>query len=186
MLYYSGGDDMRIIHAPNLGLTVMRIVGTLTIHVRDAKTGRILRTLRKRNTITYDAGDVVRGLLAQRTTDPAPGEYKFGSMRFGADNTTPTRADTDLIAEVVSVRKQLTDGQKVDGVSGEITVDATLQSGDGNGNTFQEAGVFTQGSGTYDANVGGALKMFARQVHGAIAKTAGIVFDYSWTFQFTT
>lgn len=164
----------------------MRMVGTLTIRVRDVKTGRILRTLVKRNTITYDAGDIVRALLAQRATDPAPGEHKFGSMRFGADNTTPVRADTDLIAEVVSVRKELTDGQKTDGVSGEITVDATLQSGDGNGNTFQEAGVFTQGAGLYDANVGGSLKLFARQVHGAIAKTSGIVFDYNWTFQFTT
>ncbi len=177
---------MKILHAPNLGLSVMRVVGTLTIRVRDAKTGRVLRTLQKRNTITYDAGDVVRGLLAQRATDPAPGEFKFGSMRFGTDNTTPTRSDTDLIAEVVSVRKQLTDGQKVDGVSGEITVDATLQSGDGNGNTFQEAGVFTQGAGSYDAAVGGSLKMFARQVHGAVAKAVGLVFDYNWTFQFTT
>jgi hypothetical protein len=162
------------------------MVGTLTLHVRDARTGRVLRTLRKRNTITFDAGDIVRGLVAQRATDPAPGEYKFGSMRFGTDNTAPVRADTDLIAEIVSVRKQLTDGQKVDGVSGEITVDATLQSGDGNGNTFQEAGVFTEGAGAFDANVGGSLKMFARQVHGAVAKNSGLVFDYSWTFQFTT
>lgn len=164
----------------------VRMQGTLTIRVRDVRTGRILRTLQKRNTITFDAGDIVRALLSQRATDPAPAEYRFGSMRFGTDNTAATRGDTDLIGEIVSVRKELTDGQKVDGVTGEITLDASLQSGDGNGNTFQEAGVFTHGSGTYDANQGGTVKMFSRQVHAPLAKTVGLVFDYNWTFQFTT
>ena len=176
---------MRIVKAQSVVCRV-RMIGTLTIHVKDARTGRVLRTLQKRNTITFNAGDVMRALLAQRATDAAPAEYSWGSMRFGTSNTTPTRADTDLIAEVVSVRKALPDGQKTDGISGEIVVDATLGSGDGNGNTFQEAGVFTFGPTTFDANVGGSLQLFARQVHGAIAKSGGITFDYNWTFQFTT
>lgn len=164
----------------------MRMVGTLTIHVRDADTGRVLRTVQKRNTITFDAGDIVRSLLAQRATDPAPAEYSFGSMRFGTSATAPTRSQTDLITEISAVRKELLDGQKTDGVSGEITLDATLASGDGNGNTFQEAGVFTLGAGVYSANPGGSLKMFSRQIHSGLAKTAMVVFDYNWTFQFTT
>lgn len=175
----------QIIRAPST-LQRVRLSGTLTVRVRDVRTGRIVRTVQKRNTITFDAGDVVRSLLAQRASDPAPAEYRFGSMRFGTDNTTPTRSDTDLIGEVTSVRKELTDGQKVDGITGEITLDASLQSGDGNGNTFQEAGVFTYGAGAFNANQGGTLKMFSRQVHAPLAKTAGLVFDYNWTFQFTT
>jgi hypothetical protein len=185
MLYYLGGDDMNIIQA-NQGINRLKMRGVLSIHVRDAKSGRVLRTVLKRNTITFDAGDVVRSLLAQRATDSAASELQWRSMRFGTSNTAPTRSDTDLIAEVVSVRKELTDSQKIDGVSGEITVSATLGSGDGNGNTYQEAGVFTFGAGAYDANVGGSLKMFSRQVHSALAKTSGVVFDYNWTFQFTT
>jgi hypothetical protein len=162
------------------------MIGTLTIRVRDARTGRQLRVIQKRNTITFEAGDIVRAMLAQRATDPSPTEYKFGSMRFGTDNTTAIRSQTDLITEVIGLRKELTDGQKVDGISGEISLDATIESTEGNGNTFQEAGVFTIGSGTYDANVGGTVKMFSRQTHAPLAKTSAIAFDYTWTFQFTT
>lgn len=176
---------MKIIQAQAC-ISRLRMIGTLTIRVHDARTGRQLRVLQKRNTITFDAGDIVRSLLAQRATDPAPGQYKFGSMRFGTDSTAATRSQTDLIGEVLGIRKELTDGQKVDGISGEISLDASLLSGEGNGNTFQEAGVFTLGAGTYDANVGSTLMMFSRQVHAPLAKTSGIVFDYNWTYQFTT
>lgn len=176
---------MRIIQAQS-PICRMRMVGTLTIRVKDARTGRQLRLVQKRNTITFAAGDIVRSLLAQRATDPSPSEYSWGSMRFGTDNTPASRGQTDLITEVVGIRKELTDSQKNDGVSGEITLDASIQSAEGNGNTFQEAGVFTLGAGLYNANVGGTLQMFARQVHAPLAKTAGIVFEYNWTFQFTT
>jgi hypothetical protein len=176
---------MRIIQAHS-DINRLRMVGTLTIRVRDARTGRQLRILQKRNTITFDAGDIVRSLLAQRATDPAPEEYQFGSMRFGTDSTAPTRSQINLISEVLGIRKELTDGQKNDGLSGEISLDASLLSGEGNGNTFQEAAVFTLGASTYDVDVGGSLKMFSRQVHAPLAKTSGIVFDYNWTYQFTT
>lgn len=164
----------------------LRIVGTLSIRVRDAVTGRQLRVVQKRNTITFNAGDIVRSLLAQRSTDPAPAEYQFGSMRFGTSDVAPTRSQTDLVTEVLGIRKELTDGQLIDGVSGEISLDASLLSGEGNGNTFQEAAVFTLGASTYDANVSGSLQMFSRQVHAPLAKVSGIVFDYTWTYQFTT
>lgn len=176
---------MRVIQACS-SVSRLRMVGTLTVRVRDAKTGRQLRVLQKRNTITFDAGNIVRSLLAQRASDPAPAQYQFGSMRFGTDNITPTRLQTDLMTEVVGIRKELTDLQLVDGVSGEISLDASILSTEGNGNTFQEAGVFTLGAAAYDANQGGTLKMFARQVHAPLAKTTGIIFDYNWTFQFTT
>ena len=176
---------MKVIQACS-PISRLRMVGTLTIRVRDAKTGRQLRVLQKRNTITFAAGDIVRSLLAQRATDPSPAQYQFGSMRFGTDNTTPTRRQLNLIAEVVGVRTELTDLQLVDGVSGEVSLDASVLSNEGNGNTYQEAGVFTLGAAAYDANQGGTLKMFSRQVHAPLAKTIGIIFDYNWTFQFTT
>lgn len=160
--------------------------GTLVIEVRTAARRRLLRRITKRNVITFDAGDIVRALVAQRATDPVAANFRMGSMRFGANNTPPLRSDTDLIGEVVSVRKELTDLQKVDGLSGEISFTATLQTSDGNGNTFQEAGLFTHGAGVFSANVGGNVKAFARQVHAPIAKTSGVVFDYTWTLQFTT
>ena len=176
---------MPIIHSSPQFLSAIRMIGTLTIHVRDAKTRAILRTLTKRNTITYDAGDVVRSLIAQRATDYAPATLQMGSMRFGTNNTAPTRSDTDLLGEVVPVRKQLLDVNKINGVSGEISFQTTLQATDGNGNTFNEAGLFTRGA-TWNDSVGPSLLMFSRQIHGDIAKTSGLELDYNWTIQFTT
>jgi len=166
-------------------LSKVKMIGTLTIHVREAKTGRIVRTVIKENTITYDAGDVLRALLAQRATDPAAANLSLASMRFGTSNTAPTRSDTDLLAEVAAVRKQLLDINKTDGITGEITFQATLGTADGNGSTFQEAGLFTRGS-TWNDDVGGSLLMFSRQVHSPIPKTSGFSLDYDWTIQFTT
>jgi hypothetical protein len=160
--------------------------GTLVIEVRTTRRQRLIRRIIKRNVITFDAGDIIRALVAQRATDPTPASFRMGSMRFGTNNTPPQRSDTNLIGEVVSIRKALPDIQKIDGLSGEISFTATLASGDGNGNTFQEAGLFTFGSALFDANVGGNLKCFARQVHAPLAKTSGVVFDYTWTLQFTT
>lgn len=176
---------MAIIHASSKFVSAVRMVGTLTIHVRDTKTGRILRTLTKRNTITYNAGNVMRALIAQRGTDFSATALQMGSMRFGTNNTSPTRSDLDLLGEDTAIRKQLLDVNKLNGVTGEISFQATLLAADGNGNTFCEAGLFTKGT-VWDADVGSSLMMFARQIHGDIAKTSGLELDYNWTIQFTT
>ena len=164
----------------------LKIIGTLTIHAIDVRTGNVVWTFHKRNTIVYDASNIVRSLLAQRTpaADPAPAEYSWGSMRFGTSGTVPTRYDTDLLAEVSTARKQLTDDKKVNGITGEITLQATLGSGDANGYTLREAGIFTQ-STLWSADVGGTLKMFSRQVHPAYEKTSALQLEYGWVMQFT-
>jgi hypothetical protein len=178
---------MQLIQAVSLRPSIMRMQGTLVIHVRDAATRRVLRTIHKRNTITFDAGDIVRGLLAQRTppTDPAPVEYSLGSMRFGTSTTVPTRFDTDLIAEVPAVRQELTDVKKVNGIQGEMSLQASLGTADANGSVLTEAGLFTR-STAWNSAVGGTLLMFARQVHASITKSSSISLDYNWTLQFTT
>lgn len=164
----------------------LRMVGTLIIHVKDVR-GRVLRTIHKRNTITFNAGDVVRALLAQRATDPATTELQLGSMRFGTSTTSPTRYDVDLLEEATTVRKQLTDSKKINGVSGELSLQATMETTEGNGlsKPLAEAGLFTLGT-LWSANVGGNLKLWARQVHAPITKTSAISLDYNWTLQFTT
>jgi hypothetical protein len=160
------------------------MIGTLTIHVRDVRTGRVIRVWKKRNTITYDAGDVVRDLLAQRATDYAPAELQLGSMRFGTNATAATRGDTNLLNEIASVRRQLTDLHKLSGGVGEISLHATMEGSAGNGYTYREAGLFTKGT-VWNADVGGSLQMFSRQVHPTIEKTAAVALEYDWTLQFT-
>jgi hypothetical protein len=164
----------------------LKVIGTLTIHAVDVRSGGVVWTFSKRNTITYDAGDIVRSLLAQRTppADPAPADYMWGSMRFGTSGTAPTRYDTDLLAEIPAARKQLGDSQKINGVTGEITLQATLDTGDANGYTLREAGIFTAGTG-WNGPVGGWLRMFSRQVHPAYEKTSALRLEYAWIMQFT-
>lgn len=178
---------MLLAQAVNLRPSVMRMKGTLVVHVKEGGTGRVLRTIHKRNTITFDAGDIVRSLLAQRTptSDPAPLEYSLGSMRFGTSTTAATRFDTDLISEVSGVRQELTDAKKVNGIQGELSLLATLGTADANGSILSEAGLFTRGT-AWDAAVAGTLLLFARQIHAAIVKTSSISLDYTWTLQFTT
>lgn len=162
----------------------LRMSGILTIHVIDVKTNRIIQTLIKQNTITFSAGDIVRALLAQRATDAAATEFQLGSMRFGTSNTAPTRYDTDLLGEISAVRRELTDDKKVNGVTGEISLRATMEAGAGNGYTYREAGLFTKGT-TWNNAVGGSLQCYSRQVHSAVEKTSSIALEYNWVLQFT-
>jgi len=176
---------MNLLHVP-LNTSRFKMKGTLIIHVKGAD-GHLIRTVQKRNTITFNAGDMVRALLAQRGTDPAAIELQLGSMRFGMSDTAATRYDLDLLNEAVAVRQELDDTHKVNGVSGELSLQATLGTGDANGlpSPLTEAGLFTRGT-VWNNNVGGNLKLWARQVHAPITKTSAISLDYNWTLQFTT
>lgn len=163
----------------------LKLTGTLVVHVRQGDGGPIIRTVTKRNTITFSASDLMRQLVAQRTTDDPPDHWMLASMRFGTSTVTPSRYDTNLHAEDPAIRKQLTDAKKINGLTGELLLQATLDTTEGNGDTLSEAGLFTLGAGVWSDPVGGSLQLFARQVHGAIAKTSSISLDYNWTLQFT-
>lgn len=163
------------------------MMGTVAITVRDAKTHEVKKSIKIRNKITFLAADVLVELIAQRTTDPVPGRQLIYSMRMGTSNTAAARSDTNLGAFVIG--KVLGDVGKVTGGPGEITFIATLDSGDANGFTLREAGLFTAGAApsTSDApgTTPGSTRMFARQVYPDIPKVPGVVVDYSWTIAFT-
>jgi len=168
----------------------LKLHGALTIHVFNAATGSVVRTLSNPNTIVDNAKDVVRSLLCQRALgaggDPVNiYEYSWGSMRFGTSGTPPTATQDDLLAEVTTARKELGDVQKVNGTLGEVTLTATLESADANALVLREAGVFTRGPGLWSASIGGSLKMFSRQAHAPIEKTSALRLEYTWVFQFT-
>lgn len=169
------------------------MMGTISMVIRDAKTRNVLRRTTIRNKITYLAADVLVELIAQRATDPLATYDQIYSMRMGSSNTAATRADTNLGAYVIG--KVIGDVGKVTGAPGEMKFIATLDSGDANGTTLREAGLFTAGSpiispgapstSNTPGTAAGATRMFARQVYPDIPKTAAIVVDYSWTIAFT-
>lgn len=161
--------------------------GTLCVTVRDAKTGKTKKRIEIRNKITFLAADVLVELIAQRTTDPAAAQQLVHSMRMGTSNTAASRSDTNLGAFVIG--KALADVNKVNGAPGEITFTATLSSGDANGSTLREAGLFTAGPAPSTSDAPGTspgdTRMIARQVYPDIPKTNAIVVDYTWTIAFT-
>jgi hypothetical protein len=163
------------------------MMGTVAITVRDAKTRRVKQRIKIRNKITFLAADLLVELIAQRTTDPAAASGLIYSMRMGTSNTAAARSDTNLGS--FAIGKVLGDVGKVTGAPGEIQFIATLDTGDANGFTLREAGLFTAGlaPSTSDApgTAPGDTRLFARQVYPDIPKTAAVVVDYSWTIAFT-
>jgi len=163
--------------------------GDLTIVVRDAKSGKERKRIEIRNKITFLAADVLVELLAQRATDPAASANTIFSMRMGTSNTAASRADTNLGAYIIG--KELADVDKVTGVPGELQFSSTLEAVDANGNTLQEAGLFTAGDAVTPTPsdtpgvAAGDPRMFARQTHPAIIKTVAITVEYSWRIAFT-
>ena len=161
--------------------------GRVGLVIRDARTLEIRRRFEIRNKITFLAADVLVELLSQRTSDPAVTKNLVHSMRMGSSNTAAARSDTNLGAYVIG--KALDDADKITGAPGEIQFVTTLASGDANGTTLREAGLFTAGSTPAIDNppgiIAGETRMIARQVHPDVPKTIAIVIDYSWTIAFT-
>lgn len=168
-------------------VTTVPMRGDLTIKVKDASTGTLIRTIEIRNKITFLAADVLVELIAQRATDPTVGNQKMYTMRMGTSNTAASRSDTNLGAPVIG--KVLNDINKITGLAGELEFTATLDTTEANGNTLQEAGLFTKGAGTgtLDApgTTGAVPRLFARQTHPPIPKTAALTLEYSWRVAFT-
>lgn len=163
------------------------MMGTISMAVRCATTGRTLKQITVRNKIMFLAADVLGELITQRATDPAPGRNAIYSMRMGSSNTAATRADTNLGA--FTVGKEIGDVGKVTGAPGEIKFIATLGAGDANGTTLREAGLFTAGAAPSTSDTPGTTpgttRMFARQVYPDVPKNSSILVDYTWTIAFT-
>ncbi len=163
--------------------------GDLTIIVRNVTTKRVVKKIEIRNKIMFLAADVLVELLAQRASDAAPGANQIYSMRMGSSNTAASRSDVNLGAMVTG--KALDDPNKVTGVRGELAFSTTLESGDANGSTLREAGLFTKGTAgsptpTDAPGVGSTNpRMFARQTHPDVPKTSAISLEYTWRIAFT-
>lgn len=165
-----------------------KLQGHITVEVRGAKTGELIRRIAKNNVVCVGSKQAMASLMTQRSDEPNAADYnKIWSIYVGDGNTAPTTADTDLDGTNrlgKAVDQPITkDAGAVDGL---IEVEMTLESGDFNGQTLRECGLFTRGDGTLPSTPSADQKMLARQVHGDIAKTSGITVAYTWRYQITT
>lgn len=170
--------------------TDIPLEGFLTIVRRDATTGAILDVWAKKNVITFSGTEALVKLMAPNAVfgPDVQEENQIKSMRFGTSNATPQRTDLDLASEAVvssnPVRVELLDANRVIGAAGTVEFQATLGSGDGNGVTYREAGLFSRGTDD-DPLLTTSEIMFSRQVFPDQPKSAAVVLDFRWRITFT-
>lgn len=140
--------------------------GDLTIELYEVKTGRRVRRMAIRNTITYNGvGSLIR-LLAQDGVTLT--DFQIASLRAGSNATPPTRGDTTLGAPAWTI-PLLAANRVQDLPAGELIIQAQIGPADAVGVFFREAGLFFA-DGT----------MFSRQVHPEFEHLAGFLVSYTW------
>jgi len=177
-------------------MSKLKMRGDLIITARDIY-NNLVKRIEIRNKITFLAGDILVNLCLQRSADYGGGlatgaqlNDQIYTMRMGTGSTAASRADTALEAQGIGLI--IGDAGKTIPASGEMRFIATMANGVGNGGgsvTYQEAGLFTKGNGSGATDAPGTIyttpRLFARQAHPAIEKTAAISLTYDWTIAFT-
>lgn len=114
----------------------MKLTGTLTIHEKDPRTGKLRFVSRDRNTIAAAGfAELVQFLVGNAASGPS-------HLAVGTDATAAAESQTALVAEVA--RGQLTNRT----ASGKKAVYVyTMPASLGAGNTLREAGLFNAPTG---------------------------------------
>jgi len=161
---------------------IVKLSGFLRVRLLDPK-GRELRRMEKPNLVCVGAKQAIARLLSQETTPDDYEETKIWSIHVGTDSTPPVVGDTALGTDVF--QKECDHPYSVDLGLGEVEVQMTIETGEANGNTLVEAGLFTRGDADDPTSAAGQL-MMARQVHGSISKTSSFSIEYTWKFRITS
>ncbi len=133
----------------------------VTIELRDAASGRLLRRMRRHNLVTLVARNAIRDLLNGVSTPATITHFAVGT---GA--TAPAATDAALQTEVFRdmVTKRTPD-------AGKLSLQYYLPSTAANGYSLTEAGLLTAASGGL---------LVARVTYQPIAKTASLQVIYNW------
>ncbi len=136
-----------------------RMSGRLHILVQDARTGEVLRDEWADNKIVTTGLDLVRDLLINTSAAPT-------HIAVGTDSMAPAAGNTALVTEVFRnlITRRTASPQKA-------TFQLFLDTGDANGNTLKEAGIFNRSSGG---------TMLSRVTYADIVKTSGITATLTW------
>ena len=127
------------------------------ISIFDVKTGELLDKIQRHNLATLSGRNLIRDLLN--------GNVVPGLNYFAVGTGIVVPAATDIALGVEIIRDLFTSTTKTDG---SLNIKYYLTSGNANGSSLTEAGLFSN------------TTLFARLTHAAIAKTANIAVTYSW------
>lgn len=163
--------------------------------IRNGKRQRI-RHVHKRNQITNQGREALLDLMRPETNTPLLGnpddlqrESKIWSLSVGTYATPPTINDTDAtMTQVWRSQFALAECQVVVIAPNQyyLQIGKVLPSTpcSANGYTLTEAGVFTRGDSD-DPVTSLGRKLYARQVHPPIIKTATMTIEYDWKLGIT-
>lgn len=159
--------------------------GHLTVRVLD-KNGKELRVLSAPNVVTNGAKAALAKLLVP-ATEPDQDDNQFWWLQAGDGSTTPDVTDVALAGSNTYAKDFDTKTYNAYSTDGLVECVVTFGTSEGNGNTYQEAGLWTRGddgtAGNFATSAG--KTMCARQLHASIAKTSSIQLEYTWRFQLT-
>lgn len=155
-----------MVHLVRNHIEYMLPIANVTIGIFDVKTRKLLEVIEKHNLVTTVGKTLICNLLGVTA-----GVTGLNYFAVGTDNTDPTVGDTTLGTEVF--RDTFT---KTTVTSNNLNIQYYLASGDANGNTLVEAGLF----GDDATGVADSGTLFAHVTHNGIAKTASIAITYSW------
>ena len=149
---------------------VSGIKGYVAIRCLD-QDGNVIWEKQSHNLITFGIRDVLGELLVQNfvTGARSTSDLKIASIRMGTSDASPARGQIGLQSTAV-VFKALTAPNVSRTSAGIYVYNVTMETGEGNGTTFTEVGLFTS-DGT----------MIARQVHPPFTKDISQTIQYTWT-----
>lgn len=138
-----------------------KVMCNTNVRILVEKEGQVIKEIEKCN-LTVNAGmDLIRDLLNGDAVDP------LTHFAVGTDDTAASSGDTTLGTEVFrDTFTQTTEDPK------QLEIRYYLGSGDANGNTLKEVGLFNAASGG---------TMYARAVHTGIVKDTSVAITYVWT-----
>lgn len=144
-----------------------KVIGSVCIEMRKKGEQDWEKVHEDKNLVVTQA----ENLLANMAAGTVNAEIGYIELGDPASPTPPTLADTNL-QQTTNERKAVTPA--VSGSQVEFT--ALWGTGDGNGFTFTEAGLFT--------NPLGAGTMFARKAGFSVVKTNSFELRFTWTLRF--
>lgn len=140
------------------------------------------------NMIVNTARDTFQELLAQVATGTNPEENSLHSMWFEASATSfanpVLRTDTGPVGTVAK-RYTFTASDvdlSVGGVPGLIEYRGLVEKSEANGQTLRAAGLYTRGDNA-DPALANGVRLFARQIFGAVEKTQDFALEVRWRIQ---
>lgn len=152
----------------------IRVRGDVQIELTRVGAERPFRRFTIKNTIVL-AG-LNSPLYLWKQDIGSPSDWQLTQLIAGSNGTPPTVGDIALVAAVPGGDITLSASDRTLSTStGELILHGTLTTGQANGYTLREVGIF-MGNG----------QLFARQIHPAIEKTSSITVSYTWRIAVTS